>query len=96
MFLFWVSFLLSKKPEKGSIVVQENQNGMMEEAFRGLRTNMLFMLGASQKVVLFTSTQPGEGKSFIAGNTAVSLAYMGKKVCYCGFGYPQAWAEQGF
>ena len=25
---------LSKKPEKGSIVVQENQNGMMEEAFR--------------------------------------------------------------
>ena len=55
---------LSKKPEKGAIVVQENQNGMMEEAFRGLRTNMLFMLGASQKVVLFTSTQPGEGKSF--------------------------------
>ena len=56
---------------------------MLEEvghgkAFRGLRTNMLFMLGASQKAVLFTSTQPGEGKSFIAGNTAVSLAYMGK------------------
>ena len=75
---------LSKKPEKGSIVVQENQNGMMEEAFRGLRTNMLFMLGASQKVVLFTSTQPGEGKSFIAGNTAVSLAYMGKKVVIVG------------
>lgn len=75
---------LSKKPEKGAIVVQENQNGMMEEAFRGLRTNMLFMLGASQKVVLFTSTQPGEGKSFIAGNTAVSLAYMGKKVVIVG------------
>lgn len=46
--------------------------------------NMLFMLGASQKVVLFTSTQPGEGKSFIAGNTAVSLAYMGKKVVIVG------------
>lgn len=75
---------LSKKPEKGAIVVQENQNGMMEEAFRGLRTNMLFMLGASQRVVLFTSTQPGEGKSFIAGNTAVSLAYMGKKVVIVG------------
>ena len=70
---------LSMKPEKGAIVVQENQNGTMEEAFRGLRTNMLFMLAASQKVVLFTATQPGEGKSFIAGNTAVSLAYMGKK-----------------
>ena len=83
---------LSKKPEKGAIVVQENQNGMMEEAFRGLRTNMLFMLGASQKVVLFTSTQPGEGKSFIAGNTAVSLAIWVRS-CYCGFGYPQAGAE---
>jgi polysaccharide biosynthesis/export protein len=46
---------------------------MMEEAFRGLRTNMLFMLGASQKVVLFTSTQPGEGKSFIAGNEKVNI-----------------------
>ena len=53
---------------------------MMEEAFRGLRTNMLFMLGASQRVVLFTSTQPGEGKSFIAGNTEMCIrdrAYTG-------------------
>lgn len=75
---------LGKKPEKGAIVVQENQNGIMEEAFRGLRTNMLFMLGSHQKVILFTSTQPGEGKSFIAGNTAVSLAYLGKKVVIVG------------
>lgn len=75
---------LVKKPEKGAIVVQENQNGIMEEAFRGLRTNMLFMLGSHQKVILFTSTQPGEGKSFIAGNTAVSLAYLGKKVVIIG------------
>lgn len=75
---------LGKKPEKGAIVVQENQNGIMEEAFRGLRTNMLFMLGSNEKVILFTSTQPGEGKSFIAGNTAVSLAYLGKKVVIIG------------
>ena len=84
MVVMLAALVLGKKPEKGAIVVQENQNGMMEEAFRGLRTNMLFMLGASQKVVLFTSTQPGEGKSFIAGNTAVSLAYMGKKVVIVG------------
>lgn len=75
---------LGKKPDKGAIVVQENQNGMMEEAFRGLRTNLLFMLDPTQKVILFTSTQPGEGKSFIAGNTAVSLAYLGKKVIIVG------------
>ena len=56
----------------------------MEEAFRGLRTNMLFMLGASQKVVLFTSTQPGEGKSFISSNLAISLSLLGKKVVIVG------------
>lgn len=72
------------KPEKGAIVVRENKNDIMEETFRGLRTNLLFMLGKDDKVVLFSSTQPGEGKSFVAGNTAVSLAFLGKKVIVVG------------
>lgn len=72
------------KPEKGAIVVRENKNDIMEETFRGLRTNLLFMLGKEDKVVLFSSTQPGEGKSFVAGNTAVSLAFLGKKVIVVG------------
>ena len=42
------------------------------------------MLGKTDKVVLFSSTQPGEGKSFVAGNTAVSLAFLGKKVIVVG------------
>lgn len=74
----------SKKPEHGAIVVRENKNDVMEETFRGLRTNLLFMLGKTDKVILFSSTQPGEGKSFLAGNTAVSLAYLGKKVIAVG------------
>lgn len=73
-----------KKPEHGAIVVRENKNDIMEETFRGLRTNLLFMLGKTDKVILFSSTQPGEGKSFVAGNTAVSLAYLGKKVIVVG------------
>ncbi len=68
----------------GSIVIQENKNNLMEECFRGLRTNLLFMLEKSQKVILFSSTQPGEGKSFVAGNTAASLAFLGKKVLIMG------------
>lgn len=72
------------KPEHGAIVVRENKNDIMEETFRGLRTNLLFMLGKTDKVVLFSSTQPGEGKSFVAGNTAVSLAFLGKKVIVVG------------
>lgn len=75
---------ISAKPEHGSIVVRENHNNIMEEMFRGLRTNLLFMLGKDQKVILFSSTQPGEGKSFVAGNTAVSLAFLGKKVIVVG------------
>lgn len=73
-----------KKPERGAIVVRENKNDIMEETFRGLRTNLLFMLEKGQKVILFSSTQPGEGKSFVAGNTAVSLAFLGKKVIIVG------------
>lgn len=75
---------ISSKPEHGAIVVRENHNNIMEEMFRGLRTNLLFMLGKQDKVILFSSTQPGEGKSFVAGNTAVSLAFLGKKVVVVG------------
>lgn len=76
---------ISDKPTTGgAIVVRENQNGVMEEVFRSLRTNLLFLLQGDHKVVMFSSTQPGEGKSFVAGNTAVSLALMGKKVLIVG------------
>lgn len=67
-----------------SIVIKENKNNLMEECFRGLRTNLLFMLEKGQQVILFSSTQPGEGKSFVAGNTAASLAFLGKKVLIMG------------
>lgn len=68
----------------GSIVIYENKNNIMEECFRNLRTNLLFMLEKGQQIILFSSTQPGEGKSFVAGNTAVSLAFLGKKVLIIG------------
>ena len=75
---------LVKQGGSGAIVVRENKNDIMEETFRGLRTNLLFTLGKSDKVVLFSSTQPGEGKSFVASNLAMSLAYLGKKVIVVG------------
>lgn len=68
----------------GAIVVRENRNNIMEETFRALRTNILFMLEKDQKVILFSSTQPSEGKSFVASNLATSLAYLGKKVIVVG------------
>lgn len=66
------------------IVVRENRNDLMEEVFRSIRTNIQFMLQENPKVVLFTSTSSGEGKSFTAGNLACSFAFMGKKVVIVG------------
>lgn len=70
----------SQQNKKSNLVVQENQNGPMEEAFRNLRTQLLFQLGTTDKVILFTSTQGEEGTTFVASHTAASLAFLGKKV----------------
>ena len=67
-----------------SIAVFENQNNLMSETFRGIRTNLQFLLEESQKVVMVTSTVSGEGKSFVSANTAISLSLLGKKVVIVG------------
>ena len=67
-----------------AIVVHENANNTMEEAFRGLRTNLRFILEGEEKVILCTSCIPGEGKTFICTNLAISLALMGKRVIIIG------------
>ena len=69
---------------KGDIVVHQNVNNLMEEIFRGLRTNIQFMLKKDEKVMMFTSSTSGEGKTFVASNVAISLALMGKKVIIVG------------
>lgn len=69
---------------KADIVVHENQNNQMEEVFRSMRTNLQFMLEDNQKVVLFTSSTSGEGKTFTAANLSVSFALLGKKVIFIG------------
>lgn len=76
--------LNDEKQRRGSIVVFENQNNMMTEAFRYLRTNMQYMLEDGKKVIMITSTTSGEGKSFIATNLAISFALLGKKVVVVG------------
>ena len=68
----------------GSIAVFENQNTLMSETFRHIRTNLQFMLENDQKVILVTSTVSGEGKSFISSNLAISLSLLGKKVVIVG------------
>ena len=67
-----------------SIAVFENQNNLLSETFRGIRTNLQFLLEEGQKVVMVTSTVSGEGKSFVSANTAISLSLLGKKVVIVG------------
>lgn len=75
---------LTEEAIDNAIVVRENRNELMEEVFRSVRTNVQYMLSEDQKVILFTSTTSGEGKSFSAGNLACSFAFMGKKVIIVG------------
>ena len=68
----------------GSIAVFENQNNLMSETFRNVRTNLQFMLENGKNVILVTSTISGEGKSFVSSNLAISLSLLGKKVVIVG------------
>ena len=69
---------------KAGIVVQANKNNQIDEIFRSMRSNIQFMLQGDQKVICFTSSTSGEGKTFNAANLAVSFALLGKKVILCG------------
>lgn len=67
-----------------SLAVRENSNDMMEEAFRGLRTNLRFILSEKENVIACTSCIPGEGKTFVSTNLAMSLALLDKRVIIVG------------
>ena len=69
---------------KAGIVVHENTNNMITEVFRSLRTNVLFTMKETEKVIMVTSSTAGEGKTFIASNLAISLALLGKKIIIVG------------
>lgn len=70
--------------EESNVVVSDNFNTELDEAFRMIRTKLMMSLGLKDKVVVFTSTIPGEGKSFVAINTSISLSLLGKKVLLLG------------
>ncbi|MGK9120856.1 GumC family protein [Olivibacter jilunii] len=58
-----------------------SSRSILAEQFRGLRTNIQFLLGEEEnKVVLLSSGMPGEGKSFISLNIANVFAHSEKKV----------------
>jgi len=76
------------KETKENIVITRDGRSSTAEAFRLLRTNLDFMLTATNKkkgkTIFLTSTVSGEGKSFVSINLACTLALSGKKVALLG------------
>ena len=71
--------LFNRRKEVREIVVQEKNGNNINEAFRVVRTNLEFVLGKEQKVVMLTSSNVGSGKTFISTNLATSFAIKGKR-----------------
>ena len=66
---------------KVNVKILKSKTFAESEAFKKLRTNIQFS-GKNIKVIAFTSTYPGEGKSGVSFRIANSLADMGKKTLY--------------
>lgn len=74
--------VLPRAPQNGSALIKRNSRDAVSEAFRNLRTNLQYLTGV--KVMQVTSSIPGEGKSFVASNLALSIAHLGKRVLLIG------------
>ena len=63
------------------LIAHRNPKSPNSEIFRTLRTNIQFMnTNKKLKTLLVTSTFPGEGKSWVTSNLAVTFAQAGKRV----------------
>ncbi|WP_192498633.1 polysaccharide biosynthesis tyrosine autokinase [Ornithinimicrobium pratense] len=71
-----------KDAAKHPLVVHLDPHSSRSEAFRALRTNLLYLDPDHQpRTLLVTSTIPGEGKSTSTANLALTLAATGSTVC---------------
>ncbi|HEX3100654.1 MAG TPA: polysaccharide biosynthesis tyrosine autokinase, partial [Pyrinomonadaceae bacterium] len=65
----------SGSPASSALIRMDERNSPMAEAYRHLRTSLLFSsAGKPPQTILITSSQPSEGKTTTAINTAITLA----------------------
>ena len=65
----------------GGVVVQKEPDSFISEIYRMIQTNIKFLPVKQQpKVILMTSSVPGEGKSTVAANLAAAMSQLGRKV----------------
>lgn len=65
---------------KDELIVFSKPKSNISEDIRTIRTNLKFIANDDAKVLLVTSSVPGEGKSFISSNLAAAFAQTGEKV----------------
>jgi capsular exopolysaccharide synthesis family protein len=72
---------ISDKDGEQALISHNSPKSPASEAFRSLRTALHFCaVRKDKKVILVTSTFPGEGKSTVSSNLAITLAQTGAKV----------------
>ncbi|MGL4806108.1 MAG: polysaccharide biosynthesis tyrosine autokinase, partial [Bacteroidales bacterium] len=68
-----------------AIVVKADSTSVSNEHFRAVRNNIQFITGTGdKKVITFTSSIPGEGKTFASTNVAATFAMTNRKVIVIG------------
>ncbi len=78
-----------KISKKDSLLITKNDRSVLSESFRILRTNLDYVLNTSSKngdgkIVLITSSVPGEGKTFVSSNLSLILSITRKRVLLLG------------
>lgn len=67
--------------EKSEIIVNDFPRSPVSESFRLFRTNLFYLFDNEEsKTICLTSSNAGEGKSWVTANLAISCAQYGKKV----------------
>lgn len=63
------------------LIISKNPKSRFAEAIKTIRTNLAFAnIDKDNKIILITSCEPGDGKSFITSNLAVAYAQENKRV----------------
>lgn len=67
--------------KENHLIINSNPKSVFSESIKSIRTNLKFAsVSKKLKIILITSPEEGDGKSFIASNLAVAFAQEGKKV----------------
>lgn len=69
------------KSKSKDLVINKNPKSLFAESIRSIRTNIAFAsIDKDVKIIMNTSPEAGDGKSFITANLAVAYGQEGKKV----------------